>query len=450
MSHKTWLKIAGVMVAVLFFGFFGVVEAASNTCCGYFSGSSLSDKCLLYNIDSTKTPPEVELVTDNLLKCDPEPGGTEVKLFDNSGTYTVNEGDVLIPENLFGSYIPISDKVECVDFPGNYLLKGGVSHPACYIGVHVLNEEKTDAERKQLFDTILDDLHKNYLDPLKEKMCCIPVEREDGGNCGQPEWLGFSVASLVANDVEALEGYDVENPDINKLSTLLTCEPGSSEWKDGWHLYEAKCDDVTGLMLPPSKVQSDWDEFKAEHPDANLGVKFTASAWCSTFDAEWLQYCACSSDKAKCKVEPFNEKSECEALLASEGSSYYGGTCHSFNNTTKEELGITGCIDFEKEPEKEKLDGSTDGFELLPTSGLNPLGATTVQQFIGRMISIAMGIIGSVALVIVIYGGAMWMTAAGNEEQSKNALQTLFWGGIGIGVILASYAIVRFVFQSFQ
>jgi len=42
------------------------------------------------------------------------------------------------------------------------------------------------------------------------------------------------------------------------------------------------------------------------------------------------------------------------------------------------------------------------------------------------------------------------MIAGGNAEQEKTALQTLFWGGIGIGIILSSYAIVRFVFSSFN
>ena len=76
----------------------------------------------------------------------------------------------------------------------------------------------------------------------------------------------------------------------------------------------------------------------------------------------------------------------------------------------------------------------------------NPLGADiTPQTFIGGIIRAILGIVGSLALVMFIYGGFIWMTAAGNAEQVAKGRNILVWATIGLIVIFTSYALVRFV-----
>lgn len=65
------------------------------------------------------------------------------------------------------------------------------------------------------------------------------------------------------------------------------------------------------------------------------------------------------------------------------------------------------------------------------------------RVLIGKIISVAVGVVGSLALVIVIYGGIMWMIAAGNETQMANAKKTIMWGVFGLLIVLLSYVIVR-------
>lgn len=93
--------------------------------------------------------------------------------------------------------------------------------------------------------------------------------------------------------------------------------------------------------------------------------------------------------------------------------------------------------------------GSGIGGGLAIKSKLDPIG-TSLQVLVGRLIRIGLGILGSVALVVFIYGGLTWMTAMGNAERTKKAFSTLVWGVLGIVVILASYAIVDFVMKSFK
>lgn len=79
----------------------------------------------------------------------------------------------------------------------------------------------------------------------------------------------------------------------------------------------------------------------------------------------------------------------------------------------------------------------------------NPLegSAANPQQLIGKVIVAALGVVGSLALLMFIYGGFVWMTAAGNQEMVTRGRNVLIWATIGLIIIFSSYAIVKFVFE---
>jgi len=81
---------------------------------------------------------------------------------------------------------------------------------------------------------------------------------------------------------------------------------------------------------------------------------------------------------------------------------------------------------------------------------LNPLRVTSVPTLFGRGISILLSVLGSIAILIFIYGGILWMTSMGNADQSGKALKTIVWGAMGVFVIFASYAVVQFVLDAFK
>lgn len=79
----------------------------------------------------------------------------------------------------------------------------------------------------------------------------------------------------------------------------------------------------------------------------------------------------------------------------------------------------------------------------------NPLGENvTPEIFIGKIILAVLGVVGSLALVMFIYGGLTWMTASGNSEKVEKGKNIIIWAVIGLAVIFMSYAMVRFVFTS--
>lgn len=83
----------------------------------------------------------------------------------------------------------------------------------------------------------------------------------------------------------------------------------------------------------------------------------------------------------------------------------------------------------------------------------NPLGEGTAVQdprlVIGRIIGAVLGIIGSIALAIFVYGGFTWMTSAGNERRVEKGKEMILWAALGIVVIFTSYAIISFIITAF-
>jgi len=77
------------------------------------------------------------------------------------------------------------------------------------------------------------------------------------------------------------------------------------------------------------------------------------------------------------------------------------------------------------------------------------LGGTLVQanpkEVITRIINIALGFLGIIALGIILMGGFKWMTAGGNEEKTEEAKKLLGAGVIGLIIILSSWAIASYV-----
>lgn len=73
------------------------------------------------------------------------------------------------------------------------------------------------------------------------------------------------------------------------------------------------------------------------------------------------------------------------------------------------------------------------------------LGTTGLYTIIGRIIKIFFGILAAVALVLIIFAGYKWMTAAGDEKQIEDAKNILKNGVIGLAIIASSFAITQFV-----
>lgn len=81
----------------------------------------------------------------------------------------------------------------------------------------------------------------------------------------------------------------------------------------------------------------------------------------------------------------------------------------------------------------------------------NPLGTSDALKdpriIVGNIIKVALGLVGAVALAMIILGGYMWLFSGGNQEKVKKGLNTLVWAAVGLFVIFASYAVVSWVLK---
>lgn len=85
----------------------------------------------------------------------------------------------------------------------------------------------------------------------------------------------------------------------------------------------------------------------------------------------------------------------------------------------------------------------------IPRTIDNPLGnVTDVPTLVRNIVSVILGIVGAIALGMFVYGGFMWMTAAGNEQRITKGRETLTWATIGLLVIFSSYAILDQIFKA--
>ena len=79
----------------------------------------------------------------------------------------------------------------------------------------------------------------------------------------------------------------------------------------------------------------------------------------------------------------------------------------------------------------------------------NPLGDGNddPRVFIGRLIKGILGLSGSVALLMFVYGGVVYLTAQGENERIQRAKTPLPWATVGLAVIFGSYAFLTYLFK---
>lgn len=118
-----------------------------------------------------------------------------------------------------------------------------------------------------------------------------------------------------------------------------------------------------------------------------------------------------------------------------------GGTDKSYDETTcKAKQSSEGCS------------WTADAGSSVPAGqGVNlnnPIRVNSPQQLIGQVINAVLGIVGSIALLMFIWGGFLWMTAAGNDEKVQQGKKTLTWSTLGLVVIFSSYALVSYLIKN--
>ena len=85
------------------------------------------------------------------------------------------------------------------------------------------------------------------------------------------------------------------------------------------------------------------------------------------------------------------------------------------------------------------------GMNYAGNFGLQSSSQSDPRNMAVDIVKYLMTFLGIIAVVVILYGGFMWMTAAGNEDKVSKAKKLIIAGAIGLIIVLAAFAIVQFV-----
>jgi len=350
-------------------------------------------------------------------------------------------GQILVNTLIWGGYVRADATSVCVDV-GGYKKVGydnSANSPLCSADLlDVITDpdikDRIDAARAQE-GTRADE---QQLESVRSEICCIPSSPALGKACQSPE---KNEPNLPTSTLQPLS----KNIPTNKyIREYITASGGSADAPVFQRLY---C--PTGLIPVPAPCDGGGDLSGLINDGALTNVTklspgdiMTVKNYCSNYLSRNNPLCACTPDKVSCFPQQFVDKNECDTYIKE------NPTGLQYECITKT---VSSCSEFQKEISDAALKEQQEGMEALfaQAKELNHLKTTSLNELIGWIIRGVMGVIGSVALAMIVYAGLLWMTASGNGEKQKKATQILLWGSLGIMVIFASYAAVDLLLNIF-
>lgn len=92
------------------------------------------------------------------------------------------------------------------------------------------------------------------------------------------------------------------------------------------------------------------------------------------------------------------------------------------------------------------LKDATVGTKLINAN--STVDANAVPNLIGSIVGVALSFLGAIFFLLILYAGFLWMTAFGAQEKAEKAKSILEHAAVGLVIVLAAYAISRFVFSA--
>lgn len=80
---------------------------------------------------------------------------------------------------------------------------------------------------------------------------------------------------------------------------------------------------------------------------------------------------------------------------------------------------------------------------------MNPLGETDPRVLIGRLIAGLLSIVGSVAVLMIVYAGVLWIAAQGDAKKVQRGKDIMTWTVAGLMIIAGAYVMVNALVNAF-
>lgn len=86
--------------------------------------------------------------------------------------------------------------------------------------------------------------------------------------------------------------------------------------------------------------------------------------------------------------------------------------------------------------------GTTETYTTQGFSDADP------RKTVANIIKVALGFLGSIAVILVVIAGFKWMTAGGNEDKIAESKKLMTAAAVGLVIILLAFAITNFVINT--
>ncbi len=93
---------------------------------------------------------------------------------------------------------------------------------------------------------------------------------------------------------------------------------------------------------------------------------------------------------------------------------------------------------------------SNVGENVDPSVYRHGTGRTHIQDFVSLVINIALGFVGTLLLIVIIYGGYTWLMAGGNQEKVSYSLKLIRNALIGFVLVSLAWMITAGVLKLMQ
>lgn len=94
-------------------------------------------------------------------------------------------------------------------------------------------------------------------------------------------------------------------------------------------------------------------------------------------------------------------------------------------------------------------DSNVDDPTVSGISIKNPIGTNDFTTLVQNVLKWVLSVVGGVALLMLIYGGMLYISSAGDQKQAEQGKKVVTWTILGLVVILLSYSIMRVVNEIF-
>lgn len=87
---------------------------------------------------------------------------------------------------------------------------------------------------------------------------------------------------------------------------------------------------------------------------------------------------------------------------------------------------------------------------LAQVSGGAGYQVNSAENLVSKVIETLLSLLGVIFVGLMVYGGYLWMTDRGNEDQVKKAKDLIASAVIGLIIVMSAYAISYFVISKFS